>query len=229
MTYVYRGQVMRICSFETRGGDATAGDGSVVLLQEFSHGHRRVRAFAMAFCGGLLCLPFALVLASAAARARLADLAISDPIAVAQLGIVLAIALATLYFGLTELNQPAVRKRVIRINDDQVIVEDTVRGRERRWQEPVRSYHGIRHRVLTTSAGTIHTLMLEHPHPARSLHIAYETHIANQAIVHAAGHYKLPILRSGSVGIGHRVTRALPRWLAGLSGTAVGGRRAAST
>ncbi len=220
---------MRICSFETLGSDATADDGSVVLLQKFSHHHRRIRAVALALCGGLLCLPFGLVLSNATARTRIAELATSDPTAVAQLGIVLAVALAALYVGVAEISQPAVRKRVIRLNGDQVIVKETVRGRERRWQEPVPSFQGLRHRVQTTSAGTIHTLMLEHVQPARSLHIAYETHIAKQVIVDAAGHYKLPILPSGSTVIGRRVTCTLSRLAVLLSGTAVGGRRAAST
>ena len=157
------------------------------------------------------------------------ELANSDPMAVAQLGIVLAIALAALYFGVAELNQPAVRKRVIRLIGDQVIVKETVRGRERRWQEPLASFQGLRHRVRTTSAGTIHTLMFEHVDPARSLHIAYETHITKQVIVDTAVHYKLPILPPGSTGIGQRITHALSRLAALLSGTAIAGRRAAST
>ncbi len=220
---------MRICSFETLGGDATAEDGSTVLLQKFSHRYRRVRAFALACCGGLLCLPFVLVLSNAPARSRFVELVNSDPMAVAQLGIVLALALAALYCGVAELYQPAVRKRVIRLIGDQVIVKETVRGRERRWQEPVASFLGLRHRVRTTSAGTIHTLMFEHVHPARSLHIAYETHITKQAIVDAAVQYKLPILPPGSTGFGQRVTYAVSRLTASLSGTAMAGRRAAST
>lgn len=220
---------MRIRSIEaldSRLGDET---GSIVLRQEFSHARRRLRACVLVGSGGLGCLPFALLLVDAGARSRVGELVSIDPMAMAQLGIALAIALAALFYGAFELTQPEVRKRLIRIEKNQVIVDDTARGGSRRWQEPMESYRGIRHRVHTTSAGTIHTLMLEHAHAARSLHIAYETHIANQAIVEAASRFDLPVLHAGDTGSGAIGEHAIPAWFARLAGGTAQGSHMAST
>lgn len=220
---------MRICRIEALNKDCGKERGAFVLEQEFSHARRRLRAAVLVTGGGLGCLPFVLVLGDAGARGRVGELMSGDPLAMLQLGIALALALAALVFGALELAQPAIRKRLIRIDKNQVIVDDTARGGQRRWQEPMESYRGIRHRVHTTSAGTIHTLVLEHARSARSLHIAYETHIANQAIVEAASRFDLPVLHAGDSDNGAHGMNAIPAWMARLAGGSVEGRHAAST
>lgn len=220
---------MRICSIEALDNGVGEENGAFVLRQEFSHARRRLRAGVLVAGGGLGCLPFALLLGDPGARSRIAELAVGDPMALAQLGIALALACAAVLFGAFELTQPMVRKRLIRIANQQVIVDDTARGGCRRWQEPMHAYRGIRHRVHTTSSGTIHTLMLEHAHAARSLHIAYETHIANQAIVEAASRFDLPVLHAGDRGNGADGAHAIPAWFARLAGGTAEGSQVAST
>lgn len=224
---------MRIKSIETLGSTPSADDGSVVLLQKFSCRQRRFRAIALAGCGAILALPLSTILADTAARAHLAALITTDPAAVGQLAIVYTIALGALIFGLLDLFQPVISKRIIRLDPERVRVAETVRGRERVWHEPVDAYRGIRHRIMTTSAGTMHTLSLEHPRAARSLCIAYETHVSNQAMIDAAGRYQLPILPSGlpsgSTTMRDRVAGTLSQWLSGWGGVADGESRAAST
>lgn len=220
---------MRIYSMETLGGtDAEASD-SVVLSQKFSHGHRRVRASAMMLGGLALCTPLGLILSNAAGRARLIELGIAEPMIAVQLATVAMIALAALYFGTAELSRPVVRERVIEFDGANAIVDDTVKGRKHRWQAPMSAFKGIRHRVFTTSGGTIHTLLLEHAVPTRSLHIAYETHIANQTIVEAARRYDLPILEPASSTLRKRWGDGFLTWLNNSGGTPSEDRQTAST
>ena len=89
---------MRIYSMESLHGDAAEAGDTIVLSQKFSHGHRRVRAFAMAFAGLLLCLPLGMVLTSAAARTRLIDLAASQPAVALQLAVIAALGLCRALF-----------------------------------------------------------------------------------------------------------------------------------
>jgi hypothetical protein len=80
-----------------------------------------------------------------------------------------------------------------------VNVAENISGRARVWREPLHAYSGIRHRVTTTSEGAFHTLLIEHPQPERSLHIAYETNLGNQAIIEASERFGLPILNHSSI------------------------------
>jgi len=214
---------------ERLSGDAAEPVNTIVFSQKFSHGHRRVRAFALASAGLLLCSPFALVLATTASRLRLVELTNAEPIVVAQLAMVAAIGLAAFYFGTAELSREVVRERIIKLDGDNAIVNDTVRGRTHRWQTPISAFRGVRHRVLTTSGGTIHTLQLEHDQPARSLHIAYETYIANQTILDAARQYDLPILQPASLNLSQRWTKSLSAVLNKLGRPPGGDRQTAST
>ena len=220
---------MRIKTIETLGSTVEADDDSVVVLQKFCHRHRRVRSIALALCGGLLALPFGLVWADPSARVHFAALMTSDAGAVLQLAIVFVIALTAGLSGLITLCLPLVTKRVIHIDHERVTVEDTVRGRNRLWYEPIQAYRGIRHRIMTTSAGAVHTLSLEHPLPDRSLCIAYETRISNQAMIDASGRYQLPILAADPVTLGDRITGVIVQWLSEWLRATDGGRRAAST
>lgn len=220
---------MRIKTIETLGHSPRDDDGSVVLVQKFSGHQRRLRAIALAGCGVLLCLPLGAVLADTAARMHLGNLLTTDPAAVGQLAIVCLIALGALLFGLLDLFQPIISKRIIRLEVDRVTVEDTVRGRAHRWHEPVDAYRGIRHQTMTTTSGTVQTLSLEHPQTSRSLCIAYETHVSNQAMLDAAGRYQLPLLPSGSVKLRDRVAESLSRWLFGTDVVTGGDSGVAST
>ena len=220
---------MRIYSMETLRGEAAEAGDTVVLSQKFSHGHRRVRAFAMALAGFLLCLPLGMVLASSVARTRLVELAASQPAIALQLAGIAALGLTALYFGISELRRPVVEARIIELGTSDAIVDDTLQGSTHRWQAPLSAFIGIRHRVFTTSGGTIHTLLLEHAQPTRSLHIAYETYIANQTIVDAARRYDLPILEPASLSLRKRWWRSLSPFLGSMGRTPNGDRQTAST
>lgn len=185
---------MRIYQFD-RLSNGKSGSGSTLRLeQRFSHSHRRVRAAALAAAGTMICAPFVLILTNAAARGELLPLANQQPYAALQLAIAALLGAVALIFGLGELLQTVVRQRVIEINGQVAVVQDFGRRRTQRWQEPLTSFKGIRHRVQTRSSGPVHLLMLEHARPARSLCIAYETRIANQVIVEAGRRFDLPIL-----------------------------------
>ena len=192
---------MRIRHMETLSDDTSALDSTLMLEQRFSHSRRRIRAAALAFAGALLCAPFTLVLANQLARAQLVELSSAEPLVAVKLGLAALIGLAALYCGLAALLQRVVRKRIVKIDRGQAIVEDVVGGRKRSWQEPLCSYSGIRHQVQTRSSGPVHILMLEHARSARTLCIAYETHIANQAIVDAGRRYNLPVLSGQQRGL----------------------------
>ena len=220
---------MRIKTIEVLGDSPSAADGAVVLLQKFSGRRRHFRAVVMIGCGVFLSLPLSAILVDAAARAHLGGLMTSDPTAVAQLAIVCLLAVAALVCGIVDVLRPIVSKRIIRLEANRVTVEDTVRGRALRWHEPVEAYRGIRHQTVTTSGGTVQTLSLEHPRSSRSLCIAYETHVSNQAMLDAAGRYQLPLLPTGSVSLRDRVTDVLSRWLSGWGEVADSDSRVAST
>ena len=203
---------MRIRHMETLSDDTSDPDSILMLEQRFSHSRRRIRAGALALAGALLCAPFVLVLTNQMARAQLVELGSTDPLVAIKLGFAAAIGLAALYCGLADLLRRVVRRRIVKIDREQAIVEDVVRGRKRLWREPLHGYNGIRHQVQTRSSGPIHILMLEHARSARTLCIAYETHLADQLIIDAGRRYNLPVLSVRRDGFFGRLVSMLPKF-----------------
>jgi hypothetical protein len=195
-----------------------ASEGQLVLRQRFSNSSRRLRAAALTAAGLLLCAPFVMLLGLDQPAAQLSRLAATNPLAALQLALAALLSVAALICGLCQLLRPAIRERVIAFEGDKACVEETVRGRQRRWQEPVDGYRGIRHKVFTTSEGVVHALLLEHHRPNRSLHIAYEPHIADKTILDASRRYGLPVLKASRRRDYRSLTLAgLTAWMNGIS------------
>jgi hypothetical protein len=173
--------------------------GTLILRQRFSHRARRLRAAILAFAGFLICAPFILIVNVVGSGAGLYNMLAAHPVITLQLGLVALLGVFASVYGTYEFVRPSLRARSIRLGQTQVNVAENISGRARVWREPLHAYSGIRHRVTTTSEGAFHTLLIEHPQPERSLHIAYETNLGNQAIIEASERFGLPILNHSSI------------------------------
>ena len=166
----------------------------MVLHQSFSHRSRRLRAVALFGASGLLLSPFMMLAAADGVRDQVADLALTQPIAIMELAVLCCLAVVGVLVGSLRLLQPVVRTRTIRIGDGRAVVEDTLGHRQVSWEEPLGNFAGIRHRVLTTSEGVLHTLSLEHSSPSRSLVVASQRLIAPETVQQTAAHFGMPVL-----------------------------------
>jgi hypothetical protein len=204
---------MRIRSNERLSKDDRHGP--IFLRQRFSHRSRRLRAATLALAGLMICAPLGLIVNTAGSGTELYSLIQTHAITAFQLGLLGVLGISAFIYGALELTRPALRARAIRLDASQANVAENVSGRSRTWREPLHAYNGIRHQVITTSEGAIHTLLLEHPHPGRTLHLACEANLDNQAIVEASERFGLPILNHPAAATGFK-SRGEPRgWFSG--------------
>jgi len=186
--------------------------GTLVLRQRFSHRARRLRAAILAFAGLLICAPFILIVNVVGSNAGLYYMLAAHPAIALQLGFLTLLGISASVYGTYEFIRPSLRARSIRFGRKQVNVVESISGRARVWREPLHAFSGIRHRVTTTSEGAVHTLLVEHPQPERSLHIAHETNLGNQAIIEASERFGLPILDHSSVASRFRLRGKRASW-----------------
>src|SRR6056297_195959 len=186
---------MRIRSIEPL---AESGSGNELMVeQRFSNGSRQIRGLLILISGLLLSIPFAFIAADAGGRQAAVALAHDNPLAVTQLAIVTLLALTTTLIGSRLIFSKAVRQRTIRIDQNRAVVEDLSRGGAEVWSEPLSSFRGIRHRVITTSEGAVHTLRLEHSLPQRTLLLVYQSNIDDQTVAVTADRLGVPVLPAG--------------------------------
>lgn len=184
---------MRIEAMERLAGDDSGEH--IVLRQRFSSSTRRLRDSVILTAGLLLAMPIGAILADDGARLLFIEMTTSNPRSVILIVLSAVLALAAILIGAISLAHHDPSQRTIAIDPDGIIVEDITAGRASRWREAISQYRGIRHRVVTTSEGIRHVLMLEHDQPSRSVHIAVEPYISQAHVVQMADRFGLPVLK----------------------------------
>ena len=183
---------MQIRSFQ-RDGDE--GDWHATIIQQhFCSRGQRLRALFLMLSGGLLCAPLLMIATDAPALDHAARLLVEASASSLALLLMAVMGSAAIASGLHTLLRPALRDRQIEISAGTVSVNERIGRAQRRWHEPLAAYRGVRHRVITTSSGPAHNLVLEHPMRDRSVVIANAPHLAAGAIATASKVLNLPVL-----------------------------------
>lgn len=186
---------MRIRSIEPL---VRSGSGNeLIVKQRFSNGSRQIRGLLVLASGLLLSIPFAVIATDAGGRQVAIALAHDNPLAATQLVIVAVLAITATLIGGRLVFSKAVRQRTIRIDQNRAVVEDLGRGGAEVWSEPLSSFHGVRHHVITTSEGAVHTLRLEHSRPQRTLLLFYQSNIDANTVADTANRLSVPVLPAG--------------------------------
>jgi len=207
---------MRIRSNERLGNERLDNDhqqGPIILRQRFSHRTRWVRAAVLLLTGCLICVPLISIFAASGGHISFASFIAGQPITSIQLSLLALLGVSAICYGAYELFRPALRARTLRLDRLQVHVAESVSGRTRSWREPLNAYRGLRHQVNTTSEGAIHTLLIEHPSPERTLHIVFGTNLSKQTILDVSLRLGLPILDHSSAPAHFWPQGLRPGWL----------------
>lgn len=195
---------MRIRTIERVDAGCRDDSDAIVLEQSFSNRSRRLRSGALTIAGTLLMTPFVLLATADGFTESAFALFTANPVAALQLGFLSLMAVIAIVAGVWGLIQPVPNARTVTLDAAHASVREQFGRKTATWQEPITAFRGMRHRVMTTSEGVLHTLTLEHAQSARSVLIAADRLISSETIAAEAQRFNLPVLTpSSSAGLFH--------------------------